>query len=646
MRFTYQPLGNNEIRLLKPISMTPHAIAFELIHVLLLENPQYTALSYTWGTPSNNHSIVLNGQPFLIRQNLYGALRQMQLSKLIDQYLWVDAICINQGEDCQALSERSIQITLMKEIYERAAKVLVWLGYPEDEANNRLAFQMMDRFEKRHRNVEKIARPLRPWWWPQKARTPGEDHADFMRSILPATDKTIFDETGSSTHRAWLGIAALWRHPWWTRTWVFQEATIPERTTNFGVRGLHVFKLPRKLKFVCGDQVADWPEIYATIVVAFIILATPGIDSNFIAGPAAIVQRLGSFRTQRVMFNSLSFLELLQTFRHTKCLDPRDKVYAPLCLAPDNVRRSIRPNYGSKTVFDVYKDVVTYYLAQPDHSLDFLGYAMYQEEAQAVETSLGVSPNLPSWVPDFSLSLDIVPIPKILFLPQNVDERIVAPYDMRSNQEEKTSAFRPMGDIQSRSFIEESTLYISGVYIDIVKDMIPYTGPDLEVIDTTSREKGYQWAFEAGGKYFTGESFKDAINRTTALDLVYDDVNRPSKRDGKTDFAFLEKPREELSLPQYWAQTTMKFALKQASALRNLAFTEKRYLLLVPRSAMVGDMVWALAGGQVLYVLRLVDPEMKQYIFIGECYANGLMDGEIVRRLNLGEVEMEDVSLI
>lgn len=643
MAFQYQPLNTNEIRLLKLIYIAPHTIAFELFHASELGNLQYTALSYTWGPPGDDHDILVNGQRFSIRQNLYDALRRLHLSKLINQNLWIDAICINQGNDSQALKERSIQITLMGQIYERAAKVLVWLGNPENKANNRLAFQMMHRLENRYRNVEKQAHPLRPWLWrPQKARPQGEDSADFMRSILPATDKTIFDKPGSHTYQAWVGIASLWNQPWWTRTWVFQESTIPEGFPSFGIRGIHVFKMPRKVLFVCGDQVAHWPDIYVTVVVAFLILATPNIDLRFVEGPATIVQRLGQFRAKRLSFESPSFLDLLQSFRHTSCLDPRDKIYAPLCLASNEVRLSIRPDYASKTVLDVYTDVVRYHLAQP-HSLDFLDYTIHQEEAQAVNTSEDDFPNPPSWVPNFSVKLEVVPIPKVLFLPENVDG------SYPGNQEGQIPAFRPLGDLQSRSFIEESALHVSGVCIDFVKDIMPLTGPSLEVTLPIIREKAYQWGYEigeAGGQYFTGEDFGDVISRTVALDLAYDNVLRPSERGGAVDFALLNKPREETSNPEYWAQTTISSAFQKAMTSRGLGFTEKHYLLLTPLASMAGDIVWALAGGQVLYVLRPVDREMKQYRFIGECYAHGLMDGEIVRRLELGELEMEDLSLV
>jgi hypothetical protein len=185
MGFQYQPLNPGEIRLLKFSPQPSSSLSFEIVHKSLSSKPRYAALSYAWGLPGGVDDIWLNGQKFSIRPNLYHALKQLQSSKVVDQYLWVDAICINQGKNTNAsnkdaLDERSIQITLMKQIYEQAAKVCVWLGKPENEANNRLAFLKMKDFQKRFRRVARKARPYRPWWWQHKARTPGEDIADFL----------------------------------------------------------------------------------------------------------------------------------------------------------------------------------------------------------------------------------------------------------------------------------------------------------------------------------------------------------------------------------------------------------------------------------------------------------------------------------
>ena len=590
----------------------------------------------------------MNGRRLSIRQNLKDALEQIQSSKFAGQYLWVDAICINQGEKDDASNERSAQITLMTQIYEQAANILVWLGKPENERSNRLAFSMMKDFKNRYRQVAKKGRPYQPWWLPHKPRTSGQDIADLLLIISPAKDKKVFDVPGSQTYNAWLGIITLWKSPWWTRTWVFQESTIPERYTTTYMAGVFVLPLSSKLRFLCGDQETSWPELVATSMIASDIWSTPGIDSSFLVGTQKAVDRLIKFRSQRMQHILRSFLDILQMFRCTECFDPRDKVYAPLCLAPDDVRRYIRPDYIKKTVLDVYTDVVRYYLAQPGHELDFLGYALYQEESQALETPQGTKSVLPSWVPNFLAPLEMVPIPKILHVPENLDRKRFTIYDKRgvsSDKETLAAAFRPLSNAPSRSFIKGDTLCASGVYIDIIKDIIRATSPDLEAIHAAAREKGRKWAIDSKHKYFTGESFSDAIKRTAVLDIINDERGLPSERGGVLDTAFLRRPRAELTLVECRHQMNMRSAQNKASTLRELALSRTYYLLMVPNTAVAGDAIWALAGGQALYILRPMNRGMNQYRFIGECYAHGLMDGEIVRRLNLGEARMEDISL-
>ena len=402
----------------------------------------------------------------------------------------------------------------MTQIYEQATSILVWLGKPENEANNRLAFSMMKDFEKRLRHVRKKARPYRTWWQQYKPRTSGQDVADFLLTILPAKDKKVFDVPGSRTHNAWLGIVALWKSPWCTRTWVFQESTVLERWTTVSIAGIWVLPRSSKVRFLCGDKETGYSEFGATSLIATNILSTPGIDSNFLVGTQEAMHRLMEFRSHRVQHILRSFLDNLQMFRCTECFDPRDKVYAPLCLAPDDVRRYIRPDYAKKTVLDVYTDVVRYYLGQRGHELDFLGYALYQEEAETLETPQGVKSVLPSWVPNFATRLDMVPIPKILHVPENLDFK--EPFTMHdkrgipSNKEALVPAYRPLGNAPSRPYIKDNTLCAGGVYIDNLKDIIRETGPDLEAILVAAREKGRRWAIESKHQYFMREKYGDA----------------------------------------------------------------------------------------------------------------------------------------
>ena len=206
--------------------------------------------------------------------------------------------------------------------------------------------------------------------------------------------------------------------------------------------------------------------------------------------------------------------------------------------------------------------------------------------------------------------------------------------------------FRPFGNIPSRSFIEGNLLYGSGVYIDVIQNIIKNTGPDLEAIRTSARNTSRSWAIELQHRYFNGDSYYDAFNRTIVMDLVYDDHNRPSERGGKYDPAFAKKPRNELTAVEYRYKNNMQMAISRASSQRDVGLSRLRYLLMIPNTAIVGDTLWALAGGQALYILRPFNRELHQYMYVGECYAHGLMDGEILRRLNVGEASMVDICLV
>jgi Heterokaryon incompatibility protein (HET) len=51
-----------------------------------------------------------------------------QRSAFESKFFWIDAVCINQKDD----SEKSGQISLMREIYQRAVRIIIWLAPPEN----------------------------------------------------------------------------------------------------------------------------------------------------------------------------------------------------------------------------------------------------------------------------------------------------------------------------------------------------------------------------------------------------------------------------------------------------------------------------------------------------------------------------------
>ncbi|OCK86532.1 HET-domain-containing protein, partial [Cenococcum geophilum 1.58] len=81
------------------------------------------ALSYVWGFSSKAVPINLDGFKIPVTQNLEYALRYPR-RQTQPRRIWVDAVCINQAD----LDERSKQVSRMKNIYQQAFNVVIWLG--------------------------------------------------------------------------------------------------------------------------------------------------------------------------------------------------------------------------------------------------------------------------------------------------------------------------------------------------------------------------------------------------------------------------------------------------------------------------------------------------------------------------------------
>ena len=114
-----------------------HGTSFEddPVHCTLLVHglhdpcrPIFEAFSYTWADSQGNSSLCENifvGPQYNVlpvTKNCLAALRCFRTAA--DRLLWVDAICINQFD----LKERSHQVSLMRDVYTSAARVLTYLG--------------------------------------------------------------------------------------------------------------------------------------------------------------------------------------------------------------------------------------------------------------------------------------------------------------------------------------------------------------------------------------------------------------------------------------------------------------------------------------------------------------------------------------
>ena len=68
---------------------------------------------------------------------------------------------------------------------------------------------------------------------------------------------------------------------------------------------------------------------------------------------------------------------------------------------------------------------------------------------------------------------------------------------------------------------------------------------------------------------------------------------------------------------------------------RRFARGQQGYYALCPPAARGGDKLCLLLGGQTLFCLR---PSGDSYLFVGECYAHGVMDGEALDMAEKGQL--------
>lgn len=158
----------------------------------------YTALSYTWGDPSNPGVIVLNdGYEMSITRNLEAALREFR-SRTESIWLWVDAICINQADD----DEKGRHVAMMRSFYVSASSTWVWLGTSDTSSDSAM---------------------------------------DIVQSFL--SEDFTDDDFWLIKRESWGNIDDLLRRSWWTRIWVIQEVLSSKR--------VHVWCGSKRIDFEC-----------------------------------------------------------------------------------------------------------------------------------------------------------------------------------------------------------------------------------------------------------------------------------------------------------------------------------------------------------------------------------------------------------
>lgn len=206
--YKYGPLHKHDIRILhlsqivpalRPdgrsddAHITPDIIHATLEHIPLHQDPDFVALSYTWGTLDADHSLRIGASQLKITKNLHEALTHLYRAGITR--LWIDAVCINQAD----LEEKAGQVLRLSTIFQGAKEVIAWVG-THDQYTSILFKCIEDQ---------------------STQGTMSGSQADVNMQL-----RTAFTE--------------LAKRPYWSRVWVVQE-----------------FAVAKQIRIMCGKDIID-----------------------------------------------------------------------------------------------------------------------------------------------------------------------------------------------------------------------------------------------------------------------------------------------------------------------------------------------------------------------------------------------------
>jgi hypothetical protein len=204
----------------------------------------------------------------------------------------MDAISINQ----MSIPERNAQVRIMRKIYQRAARTLIWI-MPAFEDSDAL----MDFMAEEEQNKYRLAGL-------------SGDAADWAAASICRKMKD------PDTIRVWKALQQLCEQDYWTRMWIVQEAA-------FGCD-------PRVYVGTKGTSFWDGLILVLGSVPAEFELENPGVASWIEFPWASLLKRNQALAIGRLLKDldtpkdANSLLNLLLLFRSSNATDPKDKVFA------------------------------------------------------------------------------------------------------------------------------------------------------------------------------------------------------------------------------------------------------------------------------------------------------------------------------
>ncbi|KAK1751144.1 heterokaryon incompatibility protein [Echria macrotheca] len=332
----------NEIRLIRFLRDGRSPLNLRLETVSKSENTKYHCLSYVWGDPRPVYSVTLNGDPFLVPQNLGDALEAVQAHHDID-LLWVDALCINQKDE----AEKVHQIQMMDRIYRDATAVFAWVGLEADSSGDVMneisrvgAIVVASLFETPYPEGGKSALLAAMESGEHKLVLHMLSYIHFL--VIPPTtgEPTIFhvrDEIGWAHPERRLPVStwsSFYSRPYWKRIWILQELA-----------------LARDVYLVCGKHKTRLHFLLALwkiVVIMVTVKANDDMSEWLVDILEAYVHEapLLTFLAHSIDFAGIGILDIIDKTSNMNATVPQDRIFALLALVSDDDKREVDISYS------------------------------------------------------------------------------------------------------------------------------------------------------------------------------------------------------------------------------------------------------------------------------------------------------------
>ncbi len=563
------------------------------VHLLPGSLPNYEldvkwyALSYTWGDLQDRSKVTVlpsgasddgakpaaTGSYISVTKNLTEALRHMRCD-YEERLLWADAICIDQGDDDEALRERAWHVQFMHHIYAQATGVIIWLGAEADDSTYVLE------------SLHKLASSFYVNWTTNEIYTLEGEPSESM--------KYWYDERRSSRDRT--ALIKLLERPWFDRVWIRQEAFFAKENTS---------------GMFCGDIFVSFADFRKAVhFLSNIGMANPRQNARLALALS-------------ICFREFSDeANLLRRIRASDCRDQRDRVYGILgilALTGESGRAvPVQVDYSvSNSVEQVYKDFFLRYIGRYDtlHLLDEAGLWQGSEMR-------------PTWIPDwrmnvmkYQLDLSMESATSHLIRAECAfpEEGILRVLGCCAQQVSKVHVLKPAKAKQLDSDPWEEI--DSDLWEELAVLMLGNLG---SVQAETAIERFTRVLCCVLNSMNTGLSDLELSREEIREYVAY--LYREAQVTSHDRTHVLKPPAKIIS--EKAAARLVQCVRHLRTAGTPLLFSTERYVGLGPRNAKPGDQICAIPGSHPLILLREVDN--NRYEVVGPCFVHGFNWGEAV----------------